>query len=256
MRSYYRPTSLLRFLALGMATTAMLPVAAAASPCVAIALTARPQDRPALLADVNGPQLALLNHWRAAGLVTRYRVFFTRGADQGVWDAMIFLTFGDDTAMSRWRSTLTAGTGGVAREALSHAASVDTTPCDSIRAGGPNKATKPATLVVPYLAMVPPGQYADYLDGYTIPQFRGWIDDGVLDSFEIVTSRYPAGRPWNATIFLRYKDDAALAQRERETARTRERLAAVPSWKAFSDSKKSVRSEGKLAVADEIAASD
>lgn len=75
---------------------------------------------------------------------------------------------------------------------------------------------------------------------------------GVLDSYEVITSRYPAGRAWNAMIVLRYRDDAALARREEVTAKVRARLAADPSWKSFSDSKKTIRTEGRLAVADEV----
>jgi hypothetical protein len=216
-------------------------------------MTARPQDRAALLADVKGPQRALMSGWRAGGLVTGYHLLFTRAPDKGVWDAMVMLTFRDEAAQARWREQLSPGSGGIAQEALAHVASVETTPCDSVREGGPGKAAKAAILVVPYAALIPPAQYLDYLDGYTIPQFRGWVEEGVLDSYEVITSRFPAGRAWNATIVLRYRDDAALARREEVTAKVRARLAADPSWKSFSDSKKTIRTEGRLAIADEVA---
>lgn len=231
---------------------AMVPGIAAAAPCVTIAMTARPQDRTALLADVKGPQRALMRSWRTSGLVAGYHLLFTRAPDKGVWDAMVTLTFRDDAAQARWREQLAPGSGGIAQEVLAHVASVETTPCDGVREGGPGKAAKAAILVVPYVALIPPAQYLDYLDGYTIPQFRGWVEEGVLDSYEVITSRYPAGRAWNAMIVLRYRDDAALARREEVTAKVRARLAADPSWKSFSDSKKTIRTEGRLAVADEV----
>lgn len=231
-----------------------IPGAAAAAPCLTVAMTARPQDRAALLADMTGVQHGALSRWRKAGLISGYRLLFTRAPDKGVWDAMMLVTFADDAAQTRWRLQVAPGSGGVAPEALVHVASVETTPCDTVREGGPGKSANAAVLVVPYVALISPGQYLDYLDGYTIPQFRGWIEAGALDSYQIVTSRYPAGRAWNATIMLRYRDDAALARREQVTTETRAKLAANPSWKAFSDSKKTTRTEGRLAVADEIAA--
>ncbi len=242
-------------IALSMAVAAVaIPGVAAAAPCLTVTMTARPQDRAALLADMTGVQRSALGRWRKAGLISGYRLLFTRAPDKGVWDAMMLVTFADDAAQTRWRLQVAPGSGGIAPEALAHVASVETTPCDTVREGGPGKSGTAAVLVVPYVALISPGQYLDYLDGYTIPQFRGWIEVGALDSYQIVTSRYPAGRAWNATIVLRYRDDAALARREQVTSETRGKLAANPSWKAFSDSKKTIRTEGRLAVADEIAA--
>jgi hypothetical protein len=113
----------------------------------------------------------------------------------------------------------------------------------------------PAVLVIPYETHVSPAEYLAYLDGYTVPQFRGWMKAGVLDSFDILTSRYPAGRTWSALIILRYHDDAALGRREETVARTRAALAGDPKWKALSESKKNIRSERMLILADELAAS-
>ena len=254
MRHALRHAFIRTITGLAVAGAASIATDAAAAPCLTVAMTARPQDRAALLADMTGPQRALLSRWHKAGLIAGSRLLFTRAADTGVWDAMVILTFADDAAQARWRTQVAAGSGGIAPEALSHIAAVETTPCDGVREGGPGKSTTAAVLVVPYLALIPPSQYLNYLDGYTVPQFRGWIEAGALDSYEIITSRYPAGRAWNATIILRYRDDAALARREEVTTETRSRLAANPSWKTFSDSKKAIRTEGRLAVADEILA--
>ena len=240
------------FMTLALAGAGMAASAANALPCMAIEMTAKPQDRAALLADMKGAQNALLARWQKAGLVTGYHLLFTRASDDRVWDAMMLLTFADESTQTRWRTQLSPGSGGIAPEALGHVLSVETTPCDSVRQGGPNTATNPVALVVPYVALIPPTQYLEYLDGYTIPQFRGWVDEGVLDSYEVITSRFPAGRTWNAVIFLRYRDDAALARRDEIVAKVRAGLSQSATWKSFSDSKKAIRTEGRLAVADYI----
>ncbi|MBS0480471.1 MAG: hypothetical protein JSR79_14380 [Proteobacteria bacterium] len=230
-----------------------IPGAASAAPCVAITVTATPKDRAALLGDMKGPQASLLQNWRSKGLIANYDVLFTRAPDAGVWDAMVMIAFRDDAAQTRWRAQLAPGSGGLAAQALADAAAVETTPCESVRSQGADSAPNPAILVIPYIALIPPADYLAYLDGYTIPQFRGWMTEGVLDGYDIVTSRFPAGRAWNATIVLRYRDDAALARRDEIVAKVRKQLASNPSWKAFSDSKKATRTEGRLALAEEIA---
>jgi len=87
-----------------------------------------------------------------------------------------------------------------------------------------------------------------------IPQFKGWMEEGVLAGYSLYTSQFPAGRPWNAVVLLQYKDEAALSARDAVVGRVRERLKDNPEWKAISDSKKSVRNEEQVVIADSIAA--
>ncbi len=223
-------------------------------PGLVIAFHAKAADRTALRTALETTQPARLRRWQADGLLTGYRLLFARYADGGGWDAMELLSFKDAAAMSRWRATERAAPGGLDARALALVTSIDTTPTDHIRGGGADRATDPAVLVVPYVSLIPAADYARYLDGYTIRQFEGWIAEGVLDGYDIFTSKYPAGRDWNALIVLRYNDDAALGRRDEVVGRTRARLVLDPAWKAISDDKKSVRTEKILVVADQIAA--
>lgn len=224
------------------------------APGLVIAFHAKAGDRTALRTALEATQPARLRRWQADGTLSGYRLLFARYADGGGWDAMELLSFKDSAAVSRWRAIERAAPGGLDARALALVTSIDTTPTDHIRGGGTDRATDPAVLVVPYLALVPPADYARYLDGYTTPQFQGWIAEGVLDGYDIVISKYPAGRDWNALIVLRYNDDAALGRRDEVVAKTRARLALDPAWKAISDDKKSVRTEKVLVVADQIVA--
>jgi hypothetical protein len=245
--------------ALGLLAASLQPARAAEpgkpSPTLVVALYARPADRPVLRQELAQAQAARLAGWRAQGLISGYRLLFTRYADAGVWDGLEVLTFPDEAALSRWSAVEREGPGGITPRALERVTQVVTTPAEQVRhaarsPGGP----APSFLVVPYAALVPTPDYLKYLDGYTLPQFEGWMGEGVLDGYDIELSRYPADRPWLSLILLRYHDDAALAQRDATTAKVRARLADDPAWKAISDTKKAVRTEKVAAVADQLAA--
>lgn len=225
------------------------------NPELVIALYAKPADRVALRTAL-AAQAARLRRWKAEGVLSGYRLMFTRYADTGTWDAMEQLDFADVSALARWNEIERAAPAGLDPGTIALVQSIETTPATKVRSEASGSATEPVVLVIPYQALVPPADYLQYLDGYTIPQFRGWMQEGVLQSYDIVTSRYPAGRSWNAMIMLRYRSDAALAERDVVVARVRARLASNPAWKAISDNKKTIRNERALAIADQIAADD
>lgn len=226
-----------------------------AKPALVITIHARPADRTALRRSLENGLVPALAQWRASGQLAGYRLMFSRYADSAGWDAVEVLDFADEASLAAWRKVERANPGGLAPEAIALATAIETTPVSRVRNGG-TASVDPAILVIPYLAQVAPGPYLQYLDGYTIPQFAGWIGEGVLDGYEIVTSRFPAGRDWSALIVLRYHDDQALGRRDEVVARVRTRLAADPTWKAISDAKQSVRTEKVLTQADQLAAAE
>jgi hypothetical protein len=241
--------------ALASAAIAVPAAAESAAPSLVVAVFAKPADRPALRTALAKQQAGRLSAWRRQGLISGYRLLFTRYADAAVWDGLELLTFRDEAALARWNEIERQGAGGLPPDALRLVSQVVTTPGDEIRrAGGPVEAPAPAILAVPYTSLVSEGEYLKYLDGYTLPQFDGWRAAGVLDGYQVVASRYPADRPWSALILLRYRDDASLARRDEVKDKVRGQLAQQPAWKAISDSKKEVRVEKAAAVADQLAA--
>lgn len=223
-------------------------------PALVVALYAKPAERPALRQALVSEQARRLAAWREQGLLSGYRLLFTRYADAGIWDALEVLHFKDEQALARWSAVEREGAGGLTSGELAHVSQVVTTPADAVRSdirspAGPH----PVFLVAPYQALVPIPEYLGYLDGYTLPQFEGWMSEGVLDGFDIALSQYPADRPWSSLILLRYRDDAALARRDEITAKVRAKLAGDPAWKAISDGKKTMRVEKAAAVADQLA---
>lgn len=252
-------TRLIRMaLAIALAIGATAPALAAerTDPTLIIALYAKPADRVALRSALEAGQTERLRRWKVDGVLTSYRLMFTRYADTGMWDAMEQLTFADAAALTRWRAIERQSPAGLEARALAFVQTIETTPATRVRADAGGTAVDPAVLIIPYQSLVPAGEYLQYLDGYTLPQFHGWMQEGVLQSYDVVTSLYPAGRAWNAMIILRYRDDAALAQRDAVVAKVRARLMLDPAWKAISDNKKTIRTERVLAIADQIAADD
>lgn len=223
-------------------------------PTLVITLHVKPADRPALRRQLETRQVARLAAWRKQGVLVSYHLLFTRHADSASWDAMELLGFADAAMQARWNAIERNSPAGLDGSALKLVKSIESTPGDALRTkAGPTPGNHPAYLVVPYQPLVSASEYMTYIDGYTLPQFDGWIHENVLDGYELHYARYPAARAWQSLILLRYRDDAALEAREATTAKVRAQLAVNPTWKAFSDNKKGIRTEGVVALADELA---
>jgi hypothetical protein len=244
-------------LLIASAAPPQLAAAATAQSTLVVELSAAPADRPQLRSLLAGEQAQRLDGLRRQGLLQGYKLFFNRYPDTNRWDGLEELTFSNGAAASRWAALERTSPGGLSPAVLRLVTHIVETPAEGVRRGGTRGAAADApTLVIPYQVVVPSSQYLTYVDTYVAPQFDGWIAEGVLDSYEIQMSRFPAGRPWASLILLRYHDDAALGRRDETTALVRRRLAQNPEWKAVSDSKTAVRSEQVLGVADQLAGAE
>jgi hypothetical protein len=191
-----------------------------------------------------------------AGQVARYQVLMSRYVDSEGFDAAALIQFADVAGLSAWGAVELNSAAGLPLKGA-HGVSIQSVPVELKRwAMAASSATgRPTYLVVPYEYLVSKSEYLAYLDSYTLPQFAGWIDEGVLAEHQIYLAQYPAGRSWSALIVLAYRDDQALSRREAVTEKVRARLREVPEWKAVSDNKAKVRVEKAPVVADLIAQS-
>lgn len=213
-----------------------------------------PANRPVLRQAMEQSTAPELARWKQDGRIKQYNLLFNRYADSDNWDAMAVLTFATPDDLYRWRETERLRPAGLSKEAAAVATSIHTTPVDMKRLAPLDaKSAHAVYVVIPYKTLVSEPDYEKYADGYVIPQFKGWMDEGVLQGYSLYTSRFPAGRPWNAMVVLQYKNEAALSTREAVVAKVRERLKANPEWKAISDGKKEVRTELQVVIADRIA---
>ena len=213
-----------------------------------------PVQRIQLRNSMTSGGLAQIENLKTTGILSGYRVLFSRYVDNDNWDMMLIAFFSDGAASNGWREVEMHLPAGLSEEALETVASVSTTPADLVRRDAfPETRPHPVFLVVPYDYTVSAPAYARYLDGYVIPQLEGWHEGSVLSHYEIFMARYGAARPWSALLVLQYADEAALGERDRVSQRVREKLSANSSWKAFADNKNAVRVEKQAVVSDELA---
>ncbi|RQS68155.1 hypothetical protein DID96_20025 [Burkholderia sp. Bp8963] len=215
-----------------------------------------PANRPALRRELAQSTARAFARWKHDGRLRRYALLFNRYADSDNWDAMALLTFATPEDLYRWRAVEQAQPAALSAKALAVTTSIHTTPVDTRRTAALDaKSPNAVYVVIPYKTLVSAGDYEKYADAYVLPQFNGWMDEGVLSGYSLYTSQFPAGRPWTAMVILQYRDEAALSAREAVVDKVRERLKQNPEWKAISDSKKNVRTEEQVVVADPVAVS-
>lgn len=193
-----------------------------------------------------------LDELKENGTLSSFHVYLSREIDAESWNAMAFLDFNGAAGLARWNSTRQERPAGLTQPELALTSAIESTPVSLVgEATADSAAQHPVLLVIPYKYLVTNDAYREYLDGYTVPQLKGWISAGILSSYSIVMDQYPAGRAWNAMLVLEYRSDTALAERDAVKTRTRAQLAHDPKWLAISKSKANIREELSLTVADD-----
>lgn len=214
-----------------------------------------PGNRPALREELEKSGIRQFQRWKDEGILKNFRILFSRYADSDNWDAMAILTFSSPANMGRWEKIEKTTPAGLSQKALALVTVIHTTPTSLARSmSAAETPTNPVFLVIPYVSLVSTGDYLKYADGYAIPQFDGWVAEGVLSHYDLFTSTFPAGRTWHAMLILEYKDEEALAQRNAVEAKVRGKLKDVPEWKTISDNKKNIRDEKQVVIAEKIVA--
>lgn len=216
----------------------------------------QPSQRLTLREHMASAGLQRLEQFRANGILSSYRVLFSRYVDNDSWDMMLIVLFQDDAAQARWRDVESESPAALANMALTKVDSVSTTPADLVVSNAPSGLhPRPVFLVIPYDYKVSTSEYLHYLDGYVIPQLDNWVTEKNLSHYEVYIARYGASRPWSALLVLEYIDEQALASRNRVIARVRERLKENPAWKSLAEGKENIRLEKQAVVSDELRAS-
>jgi hypothetical protein len=214
-----------------------------------------PANRSTLQHELAQSTARELAQWKHDGRLAQYNLLFNRYADSGNWDAMAILTFATPADLYRWRKVEATHPGALSVKALAVTTSIRTAPVDLKRADATATGAPDSVYVaIPYKTEVSASDYRKYADAYVIPQFKGWMDEGVLAGYSIYMSQFPAAREWDVIAILQYKDETALSEREAIVGKVRERLKSNPEWKAISDSKQHVRAEGQVVVADPVVA--
>jgi hypothetical protein len=212
-----------------------------------------PENRPAFRSYLQRTERPRLRAMQKAGSLAEERILFSRYVDTENWDALIFLRFSSPQAASAWSAVEALTPAGLDAEGLRLVSAVSTYPLDLMQTGkAASPAVHPVYLVLPYDYTVSPDEYIAYLRDYVQPQAAGWIDEGVLESYDMYIGRDASGRPWSSILLLEYKDDQSFGRRTAVINDVRAKLRNNPTWKAISDRKQSVRLERASIIADEI----
>ena len=218
-----------------------------------LAYRCAPERRAAFRAYMEAEGARQLESWKREGVFSDYAALFSSYVNASTWDMLLRLDFARYAQTDGWRAIERTRPGGLAPEALAACSPISADLADlwlssPVAGAGP----RGAFLVVPYQMEVGKGDYKKYVEGYVKPQMDGWVEQKVLAGWSMYLNPHPAGGPWDSLLVLEYAGTAGLAQRERVKDGVRRRLAQDPAWKALSDSKQNVRSEGQVVVAEPL----
>jgi hypothetical protein len=224
-----------------------------ALPSLVVAYHVTPASRPAFRHELETSGLRQFQRWKSEGILSSYRILFSRYADSDNWDAMAVLGFSSAAGVERWKHIEEIMPAGLLPKALAMVKSVHTTPVSLARSqSAMDTTTNSVFMVIPYITMVSVGDYLKYADGYMNPQFDGMIEESVMSHYDLFLSTYSTGRQWSSLVILEYKDQESLSKRGSAEAKVRGRLKDLPEWKAFSDIKKSIREEKQIVLAEQL----
>lgn len=190
-----------------------------------------------------------LETWRKGGRITAGQLLkVARGVtsaetipSNAALGAVAVLEFADEAALTRWQQSPEAKL----------AAGMTATRVDLIsrlEVAGRDSRTA-VFLIAEYEIMVPPARYREYVDGYVVPQMNAWKKAGLITGAFMYTARERAGAPFHAMLLLEHRDAQAFARRDDVKDESRAQLASIPSWKALSDVKATIRTEKFLSRA-------
>lgn len=184
--------------------------------------------------------LSQLQRWKRERILRSYQVLVASASAAGTPDLFLILRFDDRAGLERWRKIEQAGHGGLPAEAQARLSVVDVIAEQSVAPETPES----QYLALEYDIFADEGKYRSYINGYVVPQFAGWEKAGVLADYTVFVKRDPATAPGASLILLRYRDLAALSQRDRIKDEVRAHLAATnPAWERWSEDKTAIRRE-------------
>lgn len=213
----------------------------------------KPADRPAFRNHLEQVELERLSAWKAQGWLTRAQILFNVYDDVDTWDAMLVMSFADyDDGVRRWQEIERTQPGGLDARGLALGEPVQTYSADLSWAEGDWGGPGNVFYVIPYEYNAE-AEYRDYVDGYVLPQVRGWMKDGALAGYRIYMNRNPVGRRWDSLFIYSYRDLHAFGRREAVLAEVREGLVNDARWKTLNEKKRNIRSEQDNVIAVALA---
>jgi hypothetical protein len=240
---------------LGLTSTPVARAQAGGGPTsILIAYRSEPANRPAFRTYLQKDMLAKLAKLKTAGVLSSYQILFNPFTTADTWDAMTILRFTNYAETQRWKLIEQTEPGGLDAAGLRLAKPINTYSADvpwetQVDNAGPEE--EGVYYVIPY-EYASADQYRKYVDAYVIPQFSGWIREGVLTGYRLFMNRYQTGRPWDSLFILHYKNLESFGRREETVAKVRLTLKDNPEWRELNAIKQTIRTESENTIAEAL----
>lgn len=214
-----------------------------------------PANRPAFRQYLQGPASVRFEALKKAGKIADYQFLFNWYNDALTWDAMAVIQFKDYADVAHWNEVEQTSPGGLDSNGLALGQPVQTVSADLQWEAGDAVAAGSGRVfyLIPY-EYRDRAEYTRYVDGYVIPQVKGWMREGILSRYRIFMNRYPVGASWDALFVYEYKDIESFGQREPVIAKVRGPLRENPEWAALNAIKQQIRTESENVIADDLPA--
>jgi hypothetical protein len=211
------------------------------------------RDRPAFRQYLTGEGRQPFDKLVRDGALTNYEILFNT-VYTDTWDAMVVLHFRHFADTARWTEVERERPSGLSAKGLRLARPVTTVSADlTWQDAVPGADARGAVFyVIPYTYLTTYAEYKNYIDGYVVPQVRGWMKEGVLSGYRIYMNRYSVGMKWDSLFVYQYKDLATFGRREATLARVRESLKDDAEWQRLSAIKSKLRTESENTIAEQI----
>lgn len=200
-----------------------------------------------------GPFADRLAALRGEGKLAAYEVYYAWYRQPDVWDAMAVLHFANYADVRQWLAIERSRPGGLDAAGLALGEPVATYSADlSWEKSADDLDVGEVYYVIPY-SFREAGEYREYVAGYVLPQFDGWIREGALSGYQLYMNRYAVGTPWDSLFIQRYRDFHAFGQRQQVLDKVRVGLRENPEWIGWHKRKGDIRSETENSIAELIA---
>ena len=196
---------------------------------------------------------ARLRALKAKGEIEGFEIYYSWYRQPEVWDAMVVLHFPTYGAVARWNKLEQTMPGGLDAAGLALAEPILTAAVD-LSWSNSNRPLNDGEVfyIIPY-EYRDAGEYRDYVKGYVVPQFDGWMREGAIDGYQLYMNRYSNGLPWDSLFIQRYRDFTAFGKRQEVLDKVRVSLRDNQEWQGWHKRKAGIRTETENSIADLIA---
>jgi hypothetical protein len=218
-----------------------------------IAYKAKPENRPALRAAMEGPGIAQFERWKKEGAFADYELFFSVLAGPGpTGDMTLILRFAHFTDLAGWTKIERTTAGGLPPEARLLAEPVSSDLADLPWENPPAKGPHTSLYVLfPYVITADAAKYKAYTTYKTVPQLDLWIKEGAITGYRMYMCRAEAGA-WSSLLVMDYTGYKGLGSQSTVEPKVRQILSKDPTWKNWLDESLSIRTLYRPMIADKL----